>query len=101
MEVSKEELKAIERLSKLTSGDISKTVKIEDASIILYDTLIVLNLITKQQKEIDNMAEFIWKYDCCEHFKKEDENFKCEGWYINRECRENCIKPFFKKRWEE
>ena len=56
-----------------------------------------IELIEKQQKEIESMAEFIWKYDCCEHFKKEDENFKCEGWYINRECRENCIKPHFRK----
>lgn len=57
-------------------------------------------LIEKQDKMIDLMAEFIWKYDCCEHLKKEDDNFKCEGWYINRECRENCIKPYFRKKVE-
>ena len=95
--MTEEEKKTIEEVKYFISDGIdeARPFPIDDWCQTL------LNLIEKQQKEIESMAEFIWKYDCCEHFKKEDENFKCEGWYINRECRENCIQPFFKKRWEE
>ena len=101
--MSEEEIKAIEQLKKYTEEDViykeNKPQSDFDEFCINHckDIETILNLIEKQQKEIESMAEFIWKYDCCEHFKKEDENFKCEGWYINRECRENCIKPHFRK----
>lgn len=94
--MSEEEIKAIETIKEDIEVYKQKGAWKEN-SILVKSLRIILNLITKQQKEIDSMSEFIWKYDCCEHFKKEDENFKCEGWYINRECRENCIKPHFRK----
>ena len=51
---SEEELKAIERLDRLTIGSIIQTTDIENASTIMYDKIILLNLITKQQKKIEN-----------------------------------------------
>ena len=51
---SEEELKAIERLDRLTIGSIIQTTDIENASTIMYDKIILLNLINKQQKKIEN-----------------------------------------------
>ena len=77
MKYSEEELKAIGRLDRLTIGSIIQTTDIENASTIMYDKIILLNLINKQQKKIENsvskdkirekMQEYYEKaspYDC-------------------------------------
>lgn len=67
MKYREEELKAIERLDRLTIGTIIQTTDIDNASLILHDKIILLNLISKQQKETsDNYFKYIKeknKYD--------------------------------------
>ena len=51
----------------------------------------------KKDKIIDEMAEFIWTYDCCDHFP--DNRIKCK--MKGKNCINNCIKQYFQKKARE
>lgn len=53
----------------------------------------------KKDKIIDEIAHYIWKYDCCEYEICKIE--KCKGYYLDKDCGNKCIKQYFEKRVEE
>ena len=73
----------------------------------------VLNLIKTQQEKIeyykkqkdykdkiiDEMADFIWTYDCCSHFAVNRVKCKMKGFETTLgNCKNDCIKDYFVKK---
>ena len=85
---SEEELNAIERLDRLTIGSIIQTTDIENASTIMYDKIILLNLINKQQKKIENSVSKDIIRELIEECKKEGCCSNKE--YYDNKCLEIC-----------
>lgn len=77
----------------------------EDAKMankeIEHDT-ILLNLIDKQNKVIDEMAYCIYNYQICDYEIQDNRDRKCE-WIADDEDRpcEDCIKQYFMRKVEE
>ena len=57
--------------------------------------------INKLNKIIDNMADFIFTYDCCSHFAENRVKCKMKGFETTLgNCKNNCIKDYFRKKVE-
>lgn len=92
----------LKEIVNLSEDEINKNDKNISAVLDLEDLKslrIMLKELEKKDKIVDEMANYIWDYDCCEY--EIGKNRKCEGYYINEDCREKCIKQYFEKKAEE
>lgn len=56
----------------------------------------------EKDKMIDLMSEFIWDYDCCNHFAENRVKCKMKGFETTLgNCKNNCIKQYFQKKVRE
>lgn len=92
--MNKEEKEAIERLDrKLTSEKFTKNIGMP---VYIEDVEIVLNLIQKQDKMIDKMAEELY-FDCFDRVCQEC----CKECEKDKDTQRECIKEYFKKEVEK
>ena len=59
----------------------------------------VLDELETYKKIAEKLAHYIWKYDCCEY--EIGKNGKCEGYYIDKDCTEQCIIDWARKEVEK
>lgn len=86
IKILEEHIKELEEEKVLYGGFLSRKQAIEN----------LLKAYREDEAVIEEMAHYIWKYDCCEY--EIGKNGKCEGYYLDTDCKEKCIIEYFRNK---
>lgn len=94
--MSEEELKAIERLDRMLI--IESTTKNIGTRVYISDLRTVLNLVKKQQEELEKKDKII--DEMAKYIDFEEMDFNCSCLCVKEGCQEQCIKQYFENKVE-